>query len=157
LRAATRWRGDYNGRVATARAEKKSGASAVATGGQEPALDKSAREQLERVLVSETFQQADRLKRFLTFIVQEALAGRGAELKEYVIGVNVFRKETTFDPRTDPIVRVQARRLRAKLFRYYREEGRTDRLVIELPKGGYAPVFKDRETAISPPRSVSAA
>jgi serine/threonine-protein kinase len=143
--------------VPTARAEKKSGGSAVAPSGPEPALDKSARDQLDRLLASETFQQADRLKRFLTFIVQEALAGRGAELKEYVIGVNVFRKETSFDPRTDPIVRVQARRLRAKLFRYYREEGRTDRLMIELPKGGYAPVFKDRETAISPPRSVSAA
>ena len=105
-------------------------------------------EQLARVLRSETFQQADSLKRFLTFVVNEAMAGRQADLKEYVIGVQVFRKEDTFDPRTDPIVRVQARRLRAKLVRYYREEGRSDPITIELPKGGYAPVFKLRDTPV---------
>ena len=103
------------------------------------------RQQLERVLASATFRQVDRLKRFLSFIVLEALAGRGDQLKEYVIGVQVFDKESSFDPRADPIVRVQARRLRARLVRYYREEGGTDALVIELPKGGYAPVFKQRE------------
>lgn len=106
----------------------------------------SREDQLARILRSETFQQADRLKRFLTFVVEEALAGRQADLKEYVIGVQVFRKEETFDPRTDPIVRVQARRLRAKLARYYREEGRTDPFIIDLPKGGYVPVFRSRET-----------
>ena len=94
---------------------------AVGTAAQKPAS-----EQLERILRSETFHKSDRLKRFLMFIVREAAAGRGAELKEYVIGVQVFRKEDSFDPRTDPIVRVQARRLRAKLVRYYREEGRAD-------------------------------
>ncbi len=115
------------------------------------------REQLDRILKSATFEQADRLKRFLTFIVMEAEAGRGAELKEYVIGVQVFRKEDSFDPRTDPIVRVQARRLRAKLVRYYREEGHADLLIIELPKGGYSPAFKQRETPVLVRRSVSAA
>src|SRR5437879_12833284 len=73
------------------------------------------REQLERVLASATFKQVDRLKRFLSFIVLESIGGRSTELKEYVIGVHVFGKEPSFDPRTDPIVRVQARRLRAKL------------------------------------------
>src|SRR5580693_2424217 len=105
----------------------------------EPTVPRPADNHLERVLKSETFQQSDRLKRFLTFIVQETAAGRGSELKEYVIGVQVFRKEDSFDPRTDPIVRVQARRLRAKLVRYYREEGRADPTLIELPKGGYIP------------------
>ena len=92
--------------------------------------DDAVREHLERILTSPTFQQVDRLKRFLKFIVLEAVAGRRHELKEYVIGVQVFDKEDTFDPRTDPIVRVQARRLRAKLVRYYREEGRADETVI---------------------------
>src|SRR6478672_4602892 len=92
--------------------------------------DDAVREHLERILSSPTFQQGDRLKRFLKFIVLEAVAGRRHELKEYVIGVEVFGKEDTFDPRTDPIVRVQARRLRAKLVQYYREEGRTDALII---------------------------
>jgi serine/threonine-protein kinase len=119
--------------------------------------DDSVREHLERILISPAFQQCDRLKRFLKFIVLEAVAGRRHELKEYVIGVHVFGKEDAFDPRTDPIVRVQARRLRAKLVRYYREEGRTDETVIELPKGGYAPVFKQRDAPVLVKRSVSAA
>jgi serine/threonine-protein kinase len=118
---------------------------------------KVARDQLDRLLRSDTFQQADRLKRFLTFIVSESLAGRGTELKEYVIGVQVFRKEESFDPRTDPIVRVQARRLRAKLVHYYREEGQADALTIELPKGGYAPTFKGREAPVLVRRSVKTA
>ena len=120
-------------------------------------IDDAVREHLDRILASPTFQQGDRLKRFLKFIVLEAVAGRRHELKEYVIGVQVFGKEESFDPRTDPIVRVQARRLRAKLVRYYREEGRADETVIELPKGGYAPVFKQRDTPVLIKRSVSAA
>src|SRR6185295_11909345 len=83
--------------------------------------DAAVQLQLERILASATFRQVDRLKRFLRFIVTEAVAGRGDQLKEYVIGVQVFDKETSFDPRADPIVRVQARRLRARLLRYYRE------------------------------------
>lgn len=116
-----------------------------------------AHEQLDRILRSSTFQQADRLKRFLTFIVREFVAGRPTELKEYVIGVQVFRKEESFDPRTDPIVRVQARRLRAKLVQYYREEGSSDPLTIDLPKGGYTPVIKARDTLVLARRSVTTA
>src|ERR1041385_2828592 len=119
--------------------------------------DKNIRRQVERVLGSPTFHQVDRLKRFLTFIATEALAGRSDQLKEYVIGVQVFGKEESFDPRTDPIVRVQARRLRARLVRYYRENGQSDEIVIELPKGGYAPVFKHRSPNVAPRRSVGAA
>src|SRR5438093_11490783 len=104
-----------------------------------PGLDKDAqksiRQYLDRILASATFQQVDRLKRFISFIVSEAIAGRGDQLKEYVIGVQVFGKESSFDPRTDPIVRVQARRLRARLARYYREEGQNVDLIIDLPKG----------------------
>jgi TolB-like protein/Flp pilus assembly protein TadD len=115
------------------------------------------REQLERIVASPTFRQSDRLKRFLTFIVVEAFEGHRDQLKEYVIGVQVFGKEESFDPRTDPIVRVQARRLRAKLVHYYREEGRADDVIIDLPKGGYAPVFKRRETPVLVKRSIGAA
>jgi TolB-like protein/Flp pilus assembly protein TadD len=116
--------------------------------------DTASRQQLERILASVTFRQVDRLKRFLSFIVSEALAGRGHQLKEYVIGVQVFDKDSSFDPRADPIVRVQARRLRARLVRYYREEGGGDALVIELPKGGYAPVFKSRDASTAGRRSI---
>ena len=91
---------------------------------------------------SKTFSQVERLKRFISFIVGETVDGRGGDLKEYVIGVQVFGKEPSFDPRTDPIVRVQARRLRTRLARYYRDEGNSDELIVDLPKGGYAPVFR---------------
>jgi TolB-like protein/Tfp pilus assembly protein PilF len=98
--------------------------------------------QLDRILSGRVFRQADRLKRFLTFSVNETIAGRGEHLKEFVIGVEVFGKGPSFDPRSDPIVRVQARRLRAQLARYYHEEGQADEILIELPKGGYTPVFR---------------
>jgi serine/threonine-protein kinase len=107
--------------------------------------DQKVRHQLDRILASSTFHHADRLKRFIEYIVGEALGGRREELKEYTVGVQVFDKQTSFDPRIDPIVRVQARRLRAMLERYYREEGGGDGLVIELPKGGYVPAFKLRD------------
>jgi len=118
--------------------------------------DKSIADALDRILASQTFQQAGGLKRFLRFIVNETIAGRVSELKEYVIGVQVFRTDQSFDPRTDPIVRVQARRLRAKLVQYYADEGRQDTLTIEIPKGGYAPVFKKREAPIPAKRTVGA-
>jgi TolB-like protein/Flp pilus assembly protein TadD len=118
--------------------------------------DKLVRQQLSRILSSKTFSQVERLKRFVSFIVGETMAGRGGDLKEYVIGVQVFGKEPSFDPRTDPIVRVQARRLRTRLARYYRDEGNSDELIIDLPKGGYAPVFRVREEAPAAKRSLTA-
>ncbi len=105
------------------------------------------RQQLDRILNSKTFQQVQRLKRFVSFVVIETKDGRGDQLKEFVVGVQVFDKESSFDPRNDPIVRVQARRLRTRLATYYLEEGQNDEVVIELPKGGYAAVFKKRGAA----------
>jgi hypothetical protein len=85
--------------------------------------DERIQQQLIRITGGKTFKQVDRLKRLLNFVVLESLAGRGDQLKEYVIGVQVFEKDASFDPRTDPIVRVVARRLRTRLARYYQEEG----------------------------------
>jgi serine/threonine-protein kinase len=116
-----------------------------------PALpDRVVREQVERIVSSAAFQRSDRLKHFLTFVVTEALQGRADALKEYTIGVQVFGRESTFDPRMDPVVRVQARRLRARLERYYREEGQHDEIAVELPKGGYAPAFSRRGRFAAP-------
>ncbi len=117
--------------------------------------DQKTRLQLNRILASRTFHQADRLKRFISFIVEETISGRGTHLKEFLVGMEVFGKDSRFDPRTDPIVRVQARRLRARLTRYYIEEGQEDEIVIDLPKGGYAPIFKRAEAA-TPKRLVAA-
>jgi TolB-like protein len=110
-------------------------------------LDEPVRQQLKLILKSRSFKQVDRLQRFLGFIVEETLSGRGDVLKEYPIGVDVFGKDSSFDPRMDPIVRVQARRLRIRLATYYRDEGQGDGIVIELPKGGYTPIFRKPETA----------
>jgi TolB-like protein/Flp pilus assembly protein TadD len=110
-------------------------------------VEREAADQLNRILASKAFRQADRLKRFLTFIVEETVGGRGERLKEFVVGMEVFGKDNSFDPRNDPIVRVQARRLRTQLARYYREEGQRDDLLIELPKGGYAPSFRHVKAA----------
>jgi len=118
----------------------------VAPPSPSPAVDdlQAVQQQVARLLGSRTFQPAERLKRFLAFIVSEALEGRADTLKEYVVAVQVFGKEESFDPRTDPLVRVQARRLRARLERYYQEEGAHDPLLIALPKGGYAPIIRAR-------------
>lgn len=129
--------------------------AANANGGQGELVE-DVRHQLERILGSRSFRQVDRLQRFLSFIVDEALAGRGDLLKEYPIGVDVFGKEPSFDPRMDPIVRVQARRLRIRLAAYYRDEGQADPMLIELPKGGYAPIFRKMEGP-TPKRPVGAA
>ena len=112
---------------------------------------------LASVVQSKTFRQVDRLQRFLTYIVEETLAGRGDQLKEYPVGTDVFGKESSFDPRMDPIVRVQARRLRMRLVTYYAEEGQGDPVAIELPKGGYTPTFRVMEPTSSPKAVVSAA
>ncbi len=121
-------------------------------------IDERVTAQLDRILGSKPFRQSERLKRFLRFIVLETLAGRGDRLKEFVVGAEVFERDTTFDPRNDPIVRVEARRLRAQLARYYREDGITDDVVIDLPKGGYTPTFRTVRVAAAgraPARSLS--
>ena len=112
--------------------------------------EREIRDQIERIVLSVAFRTSDRLKHFLPFVAGEALQGKSDTLKEYSVGVHVFGRETAFDPRTDPVVRVQARRLRARLERYYKEEGQHDEIVVDLPKGGYAPVFRCREVTVAP-------
>jgi TolB-like protein len=109
------------------------------------------REQAERVLRSAAFVDSARMTRFLRFALEETLRGNGASLKEIVIGAAVFDRGPDYDPRLDPIVRVEARRLRTKLRTYYETDGRTDALVIELPKGGYALTFRRQEAAVDLP------
>jgi TolB-like protein/Tfp pilus assembly protein PilF len=102
-------------------------------------------EHLERVLASPGFARNERLSRFLRFIAQEELNGRGNELKESLIGVEVFGRKPGFDSKQDSTVRSEAARLRARLAEYYGYEGKSDTLVIELPKGGYIPRFRRNE------------
>src|SRR5438445_5622085 len=105
-------------------------------------------EELSRVLASREFSRSPQLSHFLRFVVEETLDGRGECLKEYVIGVRVYHRGDAFDPRTDPIVRVQANKLRAHLAAYY--AGRSaatpvqiSPVQIEIPKGAYVPAFRE--------------
>lgn len=100
------------------------------------------RKQLEKLLASPQFARSERMCRFLRFSVEHALAGTGDQVKEYLVGVEVFDRAPDYDPRVDPIVRVEARRLRDKLKDYYKSAGKTDALLIEFPKGAYTPVFR---------------
>ena len=102
------------------------------------------------------FARTQRMSRFLRFGVEHALAGTGHQVKEYLVGVDVFDRPKDYDPRVDPIVRVEARRLRAKLRSYYASSGKTDELIIDFPKGAYAAEFhlksSVRKVSFSRPR-----
>src|SRR5262245_6714947 len=114
------------------------------------------REELERVLSTAAFVRNQRQSRFLRFLVERHLEGKDSELKESVIAVEVFGRQADYDPKLDAIVRTEAVRLRARLERYYAAEGSADRLIIELPKGGYRPVFRDRPATELTPAPVAA-
>ena len=110
----------------------------------EGATNQAVRQELEHLLSSAGFSRNDRQSQFLRFLVERRLEGRDSELKESVIGVEVFGRDPGYDPKLDAIVRTEAVRLRARLDKYYAAEGSADPLIIELPKGGYKPVFRAR-------------
>jgi TolB-like protein len=110
-----------------------------------PFSNDDVRAELDRLLSSDAFVNADRLSRFLRFTVERTLAGEGASIKEYLIGVEVFDRDASFDPRLDPVVRVEARRLRAKIQEYYETNGSNGPLRITYRKGSYAPLFEPSE------------
>ena len=113
---------------------------AAGNSGEVPWQD--VQEQVRRILASRIFSRSARLTRFVSFVMQHALHTNGESLKEYVLGVEVFDRPSAYDPRIDPIVRVEARRLRSKLASYYASVGRADPVIVEIPKGTYTPVFR---------------
>jgi adenylate cyclase len=100
------------------------------------------RRELEQILLSPDFDAAPRSRKFLRFVVEEALAGRGEELTQAALATQVFGRRGDFDPVVDPIVRIQAGRLRRSLERYYLLAGKADSLRIELPRGAYVPAIR---------------
>jgi TolB-like protein/Flp pilus assembly protein TadD len=106
---------------------------------------KAVREQLHRILHSGPFAHSRRRQRFLEYVVNETLAGRAERLKGYNVGIEVFDRPETFDPAVDPIVRIEAARVREKLREYYDTEGLTDAVRIDLPKGAYTPQIEIRQ------------
>ena len=112
------------------------------------------RGQLARLLATAAFASSLRRGQLLRYLVERTLAGEGEGINEYAIGLDVFEKPASFDPRIESIVRNEAGRLRQKLRDYYAEQGRQDRVLIELPPRGYKPAFVFREAedpADSPP------
>jgi hypothetical protein len=116
---------------------------------EEPSAE-LVRHQLEQVLSSAPFRGAHSVSRFLSYVVTCKLEGRHEQLKEYTVGVDVFGRGETFNPKQDGVVRVHARLLRKKLDAYYAGQGAADALLIELPKGGYVPAFRMRAVAAQP-------
>src|SRR5438045_8653927 len=99
---------------------------------------------MDRILESGAFRAVEALRNLLVFVIDETLAGRGDNLKEYLLATMALGKGTSFDPKVDPIVRVQMRRLRQRLARYYATEGRRDPVVVELLRGTYVPTIATR-------------
>lgn len=104
--------------------------------------DVEVRSELQRILNSNNFTASDRNRRFLEYVVEESLAGRAGRLKAYNIATSVFGRPDSFDPQIDPVVRMEAGRLRRAIERFYLLEGRVCSVTIAMPKGGYVPEFR---------------
>lgn len=100
-------------------------------------------------MASQSFSRSPRLSRFLRFLVEKALNESAGDLKEYSIGIDVFDRDSSYDSRIDPIVRVEARRLRQKLVAYYTGDGSNDLIRIEIPARGYVPTLRYLDPAES--------
>ncbi|MGX1787792.1 hypothetical protein ACWIGM_13670 [Bosea sp. NPDC055332] len=112
--------------------------------GSEPVAPEEIRAELDRVLASDIFRSAPQLTAFLSYVVEQALAGRAGELKGYTIAVEAFGRPVEFDPQSDPIVRVEGGRLRKALNLYFAAEGVRDPVRITIPVGAYVPIFTRR-------------
>lgn len=114
------------------------------------------RAELERVLASKGFAGAARISKLLRYVVDKTLAGQTDQLKEYSVGVEVFDRDASYDPRLDSIVRVEAGRLRTRLDEYYNGEGASSPIRVSLPKGGYSAEFSTRDNTDAAPPPVAA-
>jgi serine/threonine-protein kinase len=110
----------------------------------QPVPRESILAELEKILSSSAFTGAERSRTLLKFLVEHTVTDRADHLKEYTIGAEALGKGDSFDPRTDPIVRAEASRLRGRLERYYAVEGQADSVAVVLPKGSYVPRFENR-------------
>jgi adenylate cyclase len=111
--------------------------------------------QLERIIASSAFDASRRNRAFLRFIVEESLAGRADGIKAYTIVTSVLGRDDSFDPQSDPIVRIEANRLRGSLERYYLMAGQDDPIRIDIPKWRYVPSLRRVHSArdqSTPPR-----
>lgn len=113
--------------------------------------DDECRALVARILASPEFRRAARLRGFLNYVVEQKLAGRSEEVTETLIGHRVFERRAAYNPGEDSIVRTEARTLRQRLGSYFATSGADEPIILEIPRGGYLPVFRPRlETTPAP-------
>jgi hypothetical protein len=117
--------------------------------------DADCRSLVARILASPEFQRAPRLRAFLDYVVERKLAGSPEDVTEVLIGHRVFGRPATYSPGEDSIVRTEARTLRQRLDRYFAAEGADEPVIIEIPRGGYLPVFRPRPSTMLPPHDLA--
>jgi len=114
-----------------------------------PELDAN-HQQIQRMVSSKTFKTSEVHRNLLTYLAEKSLSGEAQSLKEYTVGLDVFGKPSSYDPRQESVVRMHVGRLRQKLTEYYRTEGTDDTIVVDLPKGGFALTFATKPVVVEP-------
>src|SRR5262250_2841735 len=114
-----------------------------------PELDQN-KIQIQRIVASKAFKTSEVHRNLFNYLADKSLAGEAHNLKEYTVGLDVFGKPASYDPRQESVVRMHVGRLRQKLTEYYRTEGTDDPVVVDLPKGGFALTFAARPTTVEP-------
>src|ERR1700720_1064102 len=106
--------------------------------------------QLQRILQSKTFRTSEVHRNLLSYLSEKLSSGEADNVKEYTLGLDVFGKPASYDPRQESVVRMHVARLRQKLAEYYRTEGVNDAVMVDVPKGGFRVTFEQREIALDP-------
>src|ERR1700730_7136092 len=106
--------------------------------------------QVRRILQSKALRTSEVHRNLLNYLAEKSLSGEADNLKEYTVGLDVFAKPDSYDPRQESVVRMHLARLRQKLAEYYRTEGLTDPIIVDLPKGAFKVTFEPRPTAVAP-------
>ena len=107
--------------------------------------------QIQRILQSKALRTSEVHRNLLNYLAEKSLAGESDGLKEYTVGLDVFGKPSSYDPRQESTVRMHVARLRQKLSEYYRTEGVDDPIIVDLPKGGFRVTFEPRPADAEPP------
>jgi len=106
--------------------------------------------QVQRIIQSKAFRTSEVHRNLLNYLAEKSLAGTADSLKEYTVGLDVFAKPASYDPRQESVVRMHVARLRQKLAEYYRTEGVDDAVIVDVPKGGFRVTFETREITPDP-------
>lgn len=114
----------------------------------------SLQTQIQRIVQSKAFRTSEVQRNLLSYLAEKSMSGTADNLKEYVVGLDVFGKPASYDPRQESTVRMHVARLRQKLAEYYRVEGVEDPIVVDLPKGGFKLTFEPRAVAPAPPEAI---